>query len=173
MKVITKYSVEDCIFIANFINQKNNIRENGWYQLYTYYFYINCFAFSAFLLFLEYYLAGFILFLANLFFFMFISDKINKESQKSFYLNFFAGDKFKETEIELLESGVSCKSIDGNSFLPWQNILEIVETPQSIYFFTKSNGLTITKDSFEFESNMHEFLIFAKARVSRAISTVN
>lgn len=165
MIVTTKYSVDDLIFISNHINQKNDIRDNGWYQLYTYYFYANCFAFSAFLFFLEYYLAGFILFLINLFFFMFISEKITKVSLKQFYLNFFSDDKFKETTIEISESGVCCKSVESHTFIQWNWFKEIVETENKIYFFTKGNGITITKTSFEYNPQMQEFLIFAKARI--------
>ncbi|MBX7169582.1 MAG: YcxB family protein [Pyrinomonadaceae bacterium] len=165
MKITSKYSIDDCVFIANQINQQNKVKANFWVQLYYYFVFANCFALSAFLFFLGYYLAGFILFLINLFFIIFLSDKIKNESYKTYYANFFSGDEYKETEIELLEDGISCKSIDGDSFFRWQNLREIVETPDKIYLFTKSNGITVAKNSFEFETQMQDFLIFAKARV--------
>lgn len=165
MKVTSKYTIEDCIFIANQINQQSKVKSNVWVQLYYYFIFANCFAFSAFLFFLGYYLAGFILFLINLFFLIFLSDKVRNEGYKAFYASFFSDNEFKENEVEFLEDGVSCKSIDGDTFFRWQNFRKIVETSDKIYLFTQANGITITKNSFEFETQIQEFLIFAKARI--------
>lgn len=169
MKVTSRYTVEDCIFIANHIAQQNNVNSNFWVQIYYYFIFVNCFAFSAFVFYLGYYLAGFVLFIINLCFFLFLGDKIAKENYKAFYRSFFSGDEYKETEIELLENGVICRSVDGDIFFQWYNLKEIVETKNSIYFFTKANGITICKNSFESDSRKQEFLMFAKARIPQYI----
>jgi hypothetical protein len=166
MKVISKYTIDDCVFIANHLNEKNKVNSNGWVQLYSYFVFINCFAFSAFAFILGYYWVGIGLFLLNLFFLVFLGDKIQRENYKAHYRAFFADDKFKEIEVELSDDGVSCKSVNGDSFLSWQNLNEIVETEGMIYIFTSFNGIPIAKNSFEYGSQIQEFLIFSKARLS-------
>lgn len=165
MKINSKYTIEDCIFIVEYLNKNRPKQSTGWYKFYAYFFYFNCFAFPAVLLILEQYLAGIIVFLFDLLIFVYLRDRIDKENLKTHFRNLFDKKTYKEYEIELFEEGIKFKSTEEDSFFQWNFIKEILETPDKIYLFTRTSGLTIAKNSFEFESNMHEFLIFAKARI--------
>lgn len=180
MKVISKYTIDDCVFIANYTKRKNWARSGGWVKFYSYYFYLNTFALSAFLIYLNYLLAGFIVFFINVVILIFLRDKIDKEGYRDHFRDYFIGKDYVEFEVKLDENGISCKYDDEidflgtiNTFTQWNNVKELVETKKTIYLFTRRNGIAISKNSFEFEPQMQEFLIFAKARVSKAISTIN
>ncbi|HRH45942.1 MAG TPA: hypothetical protein PKY82_30140, partial [Pyrinomonadaceae bacterium] len=168
MKVTSKYSIDDSIFIVNHLNKKNRIKQSRWVAFYSYFFYIYLFLLPAYLLFLNHFLAGFIIFLIIIIFFVFLRDKINNESLKDHYRKYDFGGEFREIEVELSENGIFCKypaptaSIEEmTSFARWENIKEIVETIDKLYFFTPQSGITISKNSFESELQMQEFLIFA------------
>ena len=172
MKVTSKYSIDDSIFIVNHLNKKNRIKQSRWVAFYSYFFYVYIFLLPAYLLFLNYFLAGFIIFLINIIVFVFLRDKINNESLKDYYRKYDFGGEFREIEVELSENGIFCKypaptaSFEEiTTFAKWETIKETIETVDKIYFFTPQSGIAISKNSFEIETQIQEFLIFAKARI--------
>lgn len=172
MKVLSKYTIDHCIFISQHVNKQNDSRSNAWVQFYSYFVTINCFALPGLLIFFDFFLTGGIVFLINVFCLIFLRDKINKEAYKVFYRDFFSENEFRETEVELLEDGIACESVDGKSFFNWQSIKEIAVTDDTIYFFSKGTGIPVPKNSFEYGTQMQEFLIFAQARVFQPISVI-
>lgn len=172
MKVTSKYSIDDSIFILNHLNGKNRIKPGGWATFYSYFLYIYIFLLPAYLLFLNHFLAGIIIFLINLIVFVFLSDKINNESLRDHYRKYDFPEGLREIEVELSEKGILCNypaptaSFEEiTTFAKWDNIREIIDTVDKIYFFTAQGGIAINKNSFESEQRMQDFLIFAKARI--------
>ena len=159
--------------MAQHINKRNDNRSSFWTQLYSYFFYINVFSLSAFLLFWDYYLPAFLVFGINLFIMVVLREKINKEYYKLFYQDLFNSEELRETEIEVSEDGISCQSVDGYSFYRWNNIIDFVETDKTIYFFTKGLAIPVMKNAFEFENQKMEFLIFTKARIPQQLLAKN
>jgi hypothetical protein len=170
MKVISKYSIEDCVFVANYINEQNPVQANPWVKLYYFYIFANGIAFPALLFYFDYSLAGMAVFLINLFFLNIVADKIKNESYKAYYRHLFLESEFRETEVELLESGVSCKSVEGDTFFYWHNFRKVLETSERIYLFTRTTGVIINKNSFELETQLDTFLAFTKARIPLYLS---
>lgn len=159
--------------MAQHINQRKGNRSSFWTQVYSYFFYVNIFSLSAFLIFLDYYLAAFLTFGINLFLMVFLREKINKEYYKLFYQDLFNSEESRETEIEVSEEGISCQSADGYSFYRWNNIIDFVETDNAMFFFTKGLAIPVMKNAFEFENQKTEFLIFTKARIPQQILVKN
>jgi len=170
MKIISRNTIDDYIYIAEYVSKQNSPKTNIWTLVFAYCIAVNVICFPALLLLMEYFATGIVVFLITLLVAVFFYEKGNKVHIQKFYKNMFGDEKEMVFDLELFENGIKCKGYDGcESFVPWNNIKSLENTSETIFLFTKSSGIPCNKNSFESENQIQEFLIFAKSRIPQQL----
>ena len=127
---------------------------------------LNSVFFPAFLFLSDYFIAGLIVFAANLLALMFLFPRINLASYRQYYRRIFGNRENEIATVDLTEAGIVYSSDESEASFPWRRITSIEETPDAIYFFFAGNGFAVRKSGFAYEDEQKSFYDYARGRLS-------
>lgn len=165
MKVSFEPNINDYIYIAIKTNKRNPAGNDFWSSTFILWIVANVMGFPITLFLLDYRVAGIILFVINVGVALLLKQFYEKSAYKNHYKSFLENHNHP-TEIEISPNGIGCKCDEDTSTISWNNIVEAEETDESIYFFTKCNGIAVRKIAFSSKDEMQQFLNFAKSHVN-------
>ena len=158
-------SEEDYVYVASAINAARP-RSFADTYLYRIFLFLNLICFPAYLLFRGYLLSAFIIFIVGGLCVIFLLPESERKACREYFRE-LGGDR-KEVEVELLEKGIWCACDGDESLTAWKNITGIQESRDSIYFFVKQSGFSVTKSAFDSEEQEKSFVNVARERVRSA-----
>jgi hypothetical protein len=159
-------SVEDQVHIALRFAQSSAGDRSMW--AYHAFLTINAVAFPAFLLLQEYIVWAAAVFLINLTALLFVFPQSNRDSYSKYYETLFGNRENVPARVELTNGGVMYTADGGYSFWPWERILSVEETDESIFFYIDGNGFGVRKSGFAYRDDERSFFEIATARVGTA-----
>ena len=156
-------SVEDQVHVALRFAQ-SSVADRG-VRVYQAFLFVNAVAFPAFLLMQGYVIWAVAIFLINLIALLFVLPRADRDSYKKYYETQFGNRENVPARVELTNDGVSYAADGGYCFWPWERIVSVEETAESIYFYQDGNGFGVRKSGFAYRDEERSFFEIAKARV--------
>lgn len=161
MKVQFIPHLADYIFITKRLSRSEDPPPLRIYCDYLFWI-VNAIAIPAIFLLFEHFTIGFALFLFDLIYVLiYVNDQRSKDWEKQIAKR-LAHLMDKPLTVELTNAGIVGTQNGNSSIVIWENVTEIVETEESVYFLFGHNGSYVRKEAFESPEKLNTFLDFAR-----------
>lgn len=135
-------------------------------RLYQLFLIVNGIVFPSFLMFNGWPWWGFAVFVLNLLAILFLVPRVSGDNTRKYYNSLLPTYEDELEKVTIDNNGLTIKVRRSTSFIEWDEIVSIEENEESIFLFTKANGVAIRKSGFAYKEQEREMFTFAKAQLS-------
>lgn len=158
-------SIDDLVYISLRVSETVPNKPLSLWAYWAFLF-INGIAFPVFLLANEYPAAAIAVFTLNLAAVIFLIPRANTDHFKSFFNSVIPDHEKDLVTIELSVDGVRYSTQSFTSFIKWDRIKKIEETPESIFIFFEGNAWAVRKSGFAYKEQEMEFMRFGRSQLA-------
>jgi hypothetical protein len=96
---------------------------------------------------------------------LFMVPMLIKHDYQSYFRAVYGNLDSKTIEVELTDEGIWSRSEGNATFYAWEDVTDIEETRNALFFWLRNTGIAVRKTGFPTEQEKNNFLEFARSRI--------